>query len=340
MPVSPWTILQLHSQNTAYLHRHVSNGEANTILMSDNIDYGKLNSAKENFTSIYDAADPRAYFRTLGGLDYIIPHVAQRIFLQLIRARAERQSRPVTVLDIGCSYGLNGALLKYALTWDALSDRYAGTALANLGARQIVNLDRSYYASWPRRENVRVIGFDVAGRAVGYAEAVGSIDRGFVVDLESDEPRGEVAEALAEVDIIISTGCVGYVTANTFERIARLSKVGDPAWVASFVLRMFSYDDISLTLRRQGLVTEKLYGATFVQRRFATPDEMTSTIGAVQERGLDPQGFESEGLMHAEFYLSRPADEIRNLPLSRMIAVASGINKSPRAPSQFGSTLQ
>ena len=173
-----------------------------------------------------------------------------------------------------------------------------------------MNLDRSFFASWPRREDVRVIGVDIAGRAVWYAESVGTVDRGLVLDLENEEPRGEVADALAEVDIVISTGCVGYVTAKSFERLARLSKVGDPAWVASFVLRMFSYDDISLTLRRQGLVTEKLYGATFVQRRFASTEEMTSTIDAVRQRGLDPQGFEQDGLMHAEFFLSRPAEEI------------------------------
>jgi hypothetical protein len=74
--------------------------------------YSDINEIKYDFSQIYLDNDPREYFRVLGQLDYIIPHVAQPVFEQLVRARAETQEEPVTVLDLGCSYGLNGALMK------------------------------------------------------------------------------------------------------------------------------------------------------------------------------------------------------------------------------------
>src|SRR3989304_6277429 len=62
--------------------------------------------------------------------------------------------------------------------------------------------------------------------------------------------------------------------------LAKLARHGRPAWVASFVLRMFPYDDIARTLAKLGLETERFESATFVQRRFVSLDEMQSTIRA------------------------------------------------------------
>ena len=70
--------------------------------------YTKINQSKMDFSDLYTSKDPRNYFKYLGQLDYIIPHLAQPIFAQLIRARQELQSEPVTVLDLGCSYAING----------------------------------------------------------------------------------------------------------------------------------------------------------------------------------------------------------------------------------------
>jgi SAM-dependent methyltransferase len=290
-------------------------------------DFREINETKVNFDSLYSQKDPRDYFKFLGQLDYIIPHLAQPIFAQLIRARQELQAEPVTVLDLGCSYGVNGALTKYALDYDSLLRRYTAPALNGLTSAELLALDRAYYQAWPRRAGIRVIGLDVSENAVRYAEAVGTLDRGIAIDLEQEEPQPEDAAALGTVDLIISTGCVGYVGARTFARLARLARHGRPAWVASFVLRMFPYDAIATTLAQSGLVTERFEGATFVQRRFATVTEMEETVRAVEARGLDTSGREAEGLFHADLYVSRPQDEIGRSPLQRMVTVVSGANK-------------
>jgi hypothetical protein len=188
-------------------------------------------------------------------------------------------------------------------------------------------LDRNFYRSWPKNDHVRVIGLDIAANAVRYAEACGAVDVGMAVDLETRDPAPDDAEIFEDVDIIVSTGCVGYVTGKTFERLGRLTRRRRPVWVVSFVIRMFPFDEIERTLTAQGLVTEKFEGATFVQRRFANIEEMESAVRAVEGRGLDTRGHEADGLYHAELYVSRPAAEIERCPLQKLVAVVSGANK-------------
>ena len=67
-------------------------------------------------------------------------------------------------------------------------------------------------------------------------------------------------------------------------------------------------------------MTEKLLGQTFVQRSFATAEEQEEVIGQLRERGIDPTGKESEGQLLAEFYLSRAANEVAEVPIERLLA--------------------
>ncbi len=289
--------------------------------------YSDLNEIKSDFSEIYTDRDPREYFRVLGQLDYIIPYLAQPVFEQLIRARAETQSEPVTVLDLGCSYGVNAALMKYALRYDTLRSRYTDPALKTVASGEFLRFDQSFYRSWPQRSNIRVIGLDPSRNAVEYAQASGALDIGMCLDLEQDDPTPDQARILESVDLIVSTGCVGYVTSQTFQRLARLARKGRTAWVASFVLRMFPYDGIEQTLAELGLETEQFEAATFVQRRFVNFEEMEATIRAVEDRGLDPRGRESDGLFHADLFISRPTAEIARRPIGKFVSMVSGANK-------------
>jgi hypothetical protein len=291
------------------------------------LDFSHINEAKMDFTDLYTSKDPREYFKYLGQLDYIIPHLAQPIFAQLIRARQETQDEPVTVLDVGCSYAINGALMKFAVDYEALRQRYTSPPLQRLTSSEMLDFDRHFYAAWPKQPGLRVIGLDVSANAVRYAENCGILEHGLAIDLESRDPTAEEASILADVDIIVSTGCVGYVTSKTFQRIARVARRGRAPWAANFVLRMFPFDNIDATLAGQGLVTERYEGATFVQRRFANREEMEAAITAVESRGLDTEGYETEGLYHSNLFVSRPAAEIARRPIQELVTVISGANK-------------
>lgn len=284
--------------------------------------YSAINAAKANFDGIYSEPDPRGYFSVLGALDYMIPDVAGPVIRQLLAARGGGRDSPLRVLDVGCSYGINAAVHRFPLSFRALRNRYASAEMAALPVDRLASLDRSFYASWPEIGLARFTGLDVSAPAVRYALEVGLIEAGIVADFESRAPRAAEVELLRPTDVVLATGCVGYVTERTYG--ALLGAMERPPWVISFVLRMFPYDRIETELARRGMVTERLAGATFVQRRFRDVEEFTGCLDGLASRGLDTTGLESEGRFHAELFVSRPWEEARAAPLADIVTVTSG----------------
>jgi hypothetical protein len=64
-----------------------------------------------------------------------------------------------------------------------------------------------------------------------------------------------------------------------------------------------------------------------VQRRFSSGNEFEATIDALRRQGIDPAGKESDGLLHAELYVSRPQEAIDARPLADLISVTSGAGR-------------
>lgn len=287
--------------------------------------FAAINVGKANFDEIYTRDDPRAYFSVLGSLDYMIPDLAEPVVRQLLAARAARYGENQTVLDVGCSYGINAAVHRFPINFRTLRTRYARHEMAALRAEELAQLDRNFFASWPDIGLARFIGLDISAPAVRYARNVGLIDRGIVADLERDQLTAEDASIVRKADVILSTGCIGYVTEKTFSQL--LQATASPPWVISFVLRMFPPDSLTAAMERFGLVTERLSGATFVQRRFRDVQEFTSTLEALHELGIDTTGFESDGLFHADLFVSRPELDARAAPLNELVTIASGRNR-------------
>ncbi|MCA1695022.1 MAG: hypothetical protein LC749_09955, partial [Actinobacteria bacterium] len=94
---------------------------------------------------------------------------------------------------------------------------------------------------------------------------------------------------------------------------------GRAPWVAAFALRWVSYEDISDALSSYGLVTEKLEGYTFTQRRFTDETEREYVLEELAKMGIDTAGKEDTGWYHANFYLSRPVDEAE-IPAEALLA--------------------
>jgi SAM-dependent methyltransferase len=286
--------------------------------------FRRANAHKASFDAIYVSEDPRLYYSVLCGLNYVIPEVARPVIAQLIDHAAERHGRPPRIVDLGCSYGINAALAKFPLDLDRLARRYAEPLIQTLDAEALAALDRNFFAGWPRRTDATFVGVDASAPAIAYATKVGLLDAGVVADFETRDPRPEERALLAGADLIVSTGCVGYVTNQTFARLLAAIGSGRRPWIASFVLRMFPFDGIARTLEHCGLLTEKLENVTFVQRRFSDEGEFRDTVEAVRARGLDTRGKEEDGLFHAEFYLSRPAEDIERWPIASLFDVVSG----------------
>jgi hypothetical protein len=287
--------------------------------------FAATNTSKANFDEIYTRNDPREYFSVLGSYDYMIPDLAEPVLRQLLAARIQRGGGVQTVLDVGCSYGINAAVHRFPLSFGTLRSRYARREMMALSSEELARLDRHFYASWPQVGLAQFTGLDISGPAVRYARSAGLIEHGIVADLERQTLRAEDASVVRNTDVILSTGCVGYVTDKTYTQL--LQAIESPPWVISFVLRMFPYDALSDSLSRFGLVTERLAGATFVQRRFRDLNEFTASLAALDKCGVDTAGFESEGLFHADLYVSRPEADVRAASLDQIVTIASGRNR-------------
>ena len=289
-------------------------------MMTDDGAFEEINEAKFNMDHIYNQPDPRSYFQELKKYDYSIPGTAKPIFQKLVQRLQNRKDDTIHVLDLGCSYGINAALLKYDLSIPELYEHWGQKGLAGATPEEIIEHDRRFYAELEGPEDIEVIGLDLADKAIAFAEETGLLDEGLAINLETESLPGPAKEDLAAVDLVTSTGCVGYVTEKSFDRLLPAITQGEQPWFANFVLRMFPFDAIEETLDDWGYVTEKLTSETFVQRRFASTEEQDQVMEQLRDQGVDPVGKESEGNLLAEFYLSRPKADAANMPLERLLA--------------------
>lgn len=287
--------------------------------MASQTPFDEVNKAKINLDDIYNQPDPRAYCGRLGKLDYVIPEIAKPIFQKLISELRQRRGDPVHVLDLGCSYGINAALLKYDLTVNDLYEHWEPKRLEGVAPEELTKRDRQYFAELDDVGHVKVFGLDQAESAVEFGQNVGLLDVAHAVNLETEPLAEQVKEDLRPVDLVVSTGCVGYVTEKTFDRLIPAVTQGEAPWMANFVLRLFPFAEIEETLSHSGYVTEKLEGRTFVQRRFESDSEREQMLEQLRKQGIEPTSAEVDGHLLAEFYLSRPASEPNKASIEQLV---------------------
>lgn len=287
-------------------------------------------TGKVSLEHVYTQPDPRAYFGALRKLDYCVPQLAKPYFAKLIdELRTTRRTPVPQVLDIGCSYGVNAALLKYDLTMDDLYARYgdghaaeadvdAAPATGTEEREALLARDRDLARTRETARHVRFVGLDTSGPALDYAVEAGYLDDAVHADLESVDLTPDQAERIAGTDLVISTGCLGYVTERTLTRIVR--SVGDRRpWMAHFVLRMFPFDPVEHALAGLGYRTVRVEGV-FRQRRFASADEQAGVLRTMSAAGVDARGLEEEGWFYARLFISLPSDVPGNGPAEELAA--------------------
>jgi SAM-dependent methyltransferase len=266
-------------------------------------DIGKI-----DLTNIYERTDPRQYYSTLRRLEYIIPETAKPVFQHVIEAYRHSQDKDkIRIIDVGCSYGINAAILKGDLEMEHLYELYGPAAVGRARRDQLLGRDQTIAADLFKGAELEVVGLDASANAIKYAVEANLLDDGVATDLESGRPSPEVAAVLDDADLVISTGCVGYVGESTFKGILEINAPRQP-WMVHFVLRMFPFDAIRDTLGTLGYVTEKLEDQTFLQRRFASEEEQVHVLERLAGLGIDASGLEADGWYHAEAFISRPGD--------------------------------
>lgn len=270
--------------------------------------YGSgLGPAKHDFSATYDQSWPHAYYQAHLALDYMICDRARPVFERIIDdLRRQRPHHPLKIIDVGASYGLNAALLGCRLTLD---DLYAAYTLQD-GPLAPRNLEdhQAFFTHQRRREDLEFVGLDPSRRALHYAREVGLIGATVAANLETEHLSETDRDALRGADLIISTGCVGYATARTFQQVYEATADSRP-WVASFAMHPFSYGEIAAMLVGFGLVTTESAHLRQRQRRFSTEHERSSILTLMAQRGMDDRLERATGYIYAAFHLSTPRED-------------------------------
>ena len=92
--------------------------------------------------------------------------------------------------------------------------------MPDLDRAALVARDRALVQARDRTDRTRFVGLDISADALAYACEAGFLDAAVHADLERDDPTAEQRALLGAADLVISTGCIGYVTERTLVRIA------------------------------------------------------------------------------------------------------------------------
>lgn len=263
-------------------------------------------TGKVSLGHIYTQPNPQAYFKTLRGLEYHIPSLAKPYFSKLIEEYVAASGvQAPQVVDIGSSYGINAALLRCDVTMDELYERYCDPqprTTDDLLARDRQMVDMRGHVS------ARFVGLDISEPALTYGTKAGFLDDAVLADLELNDPTAEQRARLSGTDLVISTGCLGYVGAPTISRV--VDATGRLPWMAHFVLRMFPFDPIADALTGLGYRTTRINGM-FRQRRFISTEEQAGVLDTLAKVGVNPSGWETDGWFYAQLYVSQPTGSAR-----------------------------
>ena len=264
----------------------------------------QLNSVKADFSETYHAELPHSYYSSMQALEYQIPENAKPTISHIISQIRLRQKPSISILDLGCSYGVLAALIKYNLPLYALYRRYRHSSI---GEGTLAN-ERDWFATLPNDRGLKFYGIDISKNVIQYAKSVGLIEGGTTENLETElseiPPDSDIPR---DLDLIVSTGCIGYITDETFSKVFNYVDEECKPIVVSFVLRAFDYSRISDILAARGYNTYKISNRTFIQRRFRDASEQDNILHLLKQKNAEPSGHrlpESMGYYHAELFVS------------------------------------
>jgi hypothetical protein len=270
-------------------------------------------AVKKDFTDIYTQKLPNAYLNEMKRLDYLIPDKTKPLYLSLAKQLYKKLSRAIKILDIGSSYGINSSLMKYDLNMSELNDFFS--------KKPTKEQSRQFFNNLPSDDTLNFYQIDISEPALRFSEDVQLCKKGICVNLETENlPVKEIPQ----FDMVIATGCIGYIGhkafSNLFELIKKQRSDNGPSakkgpFFAFSVLRIFEMEKIKKTFDNYGYSISKTDIKPIRQRRFSDSDEKQKTISLLHSKGIDTRRLESDGHFYADFYVASPKKP-ENQPIS------------------------
>ena len=276
--------------------------------------YADVNESKASFTDAYRAATPHAYLAEMSRLGYQIGEQARPYCVaaaELLRAKNGSASS-VQMLDIGCSYGLASAFVKYGCSFEEIVSFFDSRAPRE--RRACAESMRQWLGVVPRAFDMRVVGLDVSEPATDFCLGAGLLDAAITKNLENDGAALDEDDLawVRDCNFVMSTGAIGYVTERTLSHVVdalAVDRVKDFGAIAAFtVLRMFDVDAITELFESRGWRFTRMPRLLLPQRKFNSDEEQAQVIDGLRARGVDVRGCETEGVLFAELFVAAPSD--------------------------------
>ena len=263
---------------------------------------------KEDFTDIYTQNSPYEYLKEMRKLQYRIPDSTKILYLSLAQQLFNKLHRPVNVLDLGSSYGINSALMKYNLTMSQLDDFFLKEK------EPTKEQTRQFFKNLPENDALNFYQIDISEPALKFSEDMGLCKKGLNVNLETE--KLDLPHELSQIDMVIATGCIGYIGYKAFSNLLEVIKnqystskseteLVTPVFAFS-VLRIFDMKKIQKTFDYYGYSLLKSELEPICQRHFSGTDEKSQTISLLHGKGIDTKGYEDDGYFYADIYFASP----------------------------------
>jgi hypothetical protein len=198
--------------------------------------------------------------------------------------------------------------MKYNLTMSELKDFFLN------GINPTKKETKQFYKKCTSNDNMNFYQIDISEEALKFSEAMNLCERGMNIDLESEKLN--LLESLPKMDIVIATGCVGYIGYKAFSNLLKVvknrqsnsieseKKYVSPIFAFS-VLRIFDMKDIEEVFEMYGYSIVKSNIKPIRQRNFSDPKEKAQTISILQGMGIDTKKYEDGGDFYADFYIAK-----------------------------------
>ena len=263
---------------------------------------------KKDFTNIYTQDSPYEYLKEMDRLEYDISDSTKPLYNSIIEQLEDTLSRPINVLDLGSSYGINSSLIKYNLTMSKLNDFFLNKSKPT--KKEI----KQFYEKLTCNDNVNFYQIDISDEALKFSEEMNLCERGINVDLEAEKLN--LLKPLPKLDVVIATGCVGYIGYKAFSNLLKIikniqsnsveTKTEYTAPIFAFsVLRMFDMDDIKEIFKKYDYSIVKSDIKPIRQRNFSDPKEKIQTISLLHDMEINTEKYEEDGNFYADFYIAK-----------------------------------
>lgn len=261
---------------------------------------------KKDFSNIYVQKFPNSYLKEMKRLEYRIPDETKPLYLSIAKKIYNKLSKTINIIDIGSSYGINSALMKHDLSMSDLDDFF-------LKKEPSIEQSKQFFDTLPSDDTLDFYQIDISEPALRFSENVQLCKKGICVNLEMENLP---VQELPQSDMIIATGCIGYIGYKAFLNIFELLKKQQskenqdnpknrPIFAFS-VLRIFDMEDIEKTFDHYDYSLVKADMNPIRQRRFSDLEEKQNTLLLLHNKGIDTKWLEDDGHFYADFYIASP----------------------------------